>query len=127
MWEYVVYIFAGAITFPFIVTVALYFGAKSLQKNKWKAIHTAVGWSTIFYIVAVSIVLNILFQHSFIGWILLIFLLLLAVLLIYQRKIHTDIELLKAFKILWRASFLLFACLYIVLGCIYIVLEVWGG
>ncbi|GLO65896.1 MULTISPECIES: DUF3397 family protein [Oceanobacillus] len=127
MKDILIYTFATAISFPFIVTIGIYWISKWTRSSNWKAIHVAVHWSTLFYIIAVSIILNLLLQQSFIGFILLFFLIFLMLIIIYQRKKQTDVELLKAFRIVWRGAFLLFFTLYFLLGCIYIVNGVWGG
>ncbi|MFS0751945.1 DUF3397 domain-containing protein [Oceanobacillus sp. 1P07AA] len=127
MKDIMIYVIATAISFPFIMTIGIYWIAKWTRSSNWKAIHIAVHWSTLFYIIAVSIILNILLQQSFIGLILLFFLVFLTLIIIYQRKSQTDIELFKALKIVWRGSFLLFFTLYFLLGCIYVVNGVWGG
>lgn len=126
MWDILTYTFATAISFPFIVTIGIYLIAKWMRSSNWKAIHLAVHWSTLFYIIAIIIILNILLQQSFIGFILLFFLVFLMLIIIYQRKKQTDVELLKALKIVWRGAFLLFFSLYFLLGCIYVVNGVWG-
>ncbi|BAC13415.1 hypothetical conserved protein [Oceanobacillus iheyensis HTE831] len=126
MGDIFIYIIASAISFPFFVTLSIYWIAKWARSSNWKAIHLAVHWSTLFYIIAVGIILNILLQQSFIGLILLFFLIFLTIIIIYQRRTQTDVELFKAIKIVWRGAFLLFFTMYFLLGFIFVVNGVWS-
>lgn len=51
-------------------------------------------------------------------------LLVLAILIFYQWKTNIDIEIKKAFKILWKICFLLFFIGYVLLTIIGIMMEI---
>lgn len=115
MWSIITYSIAGALTVPFVVTWLIYKCNRSLKKTKLYAFHKAVTWTTILYILAVIMLCKIIFGHFFIGYIFVYYLIFMAVIIIYQRINHTDVIFGKAWKIVWRFSFLLFSCLYIIL------------
>ncbi|GGP15756.1 DUF3397 domain-containing protein [Oceanobacillus neutriphilus] len=124
MRDYIYYTLALFIAFPFIITFLAYWITKLTKKHTWKAVHNAVQWSAIFFILGVGILLQLLFGRSFFGWIILLFLISLAGILIQQYRNQTEIEVSKAIKIVWRSAFLLFSSAYIILGFIYIISEV---
>ncbi|WP_081498504.1 DUF3397 family protein [Oceanobacillus massiliensis] len=77
--------------------------------------HTAVNWTTVLYIAAVVLLLEIVAGRSFLGWLFVLFIGSLAVIIFYQWKNRTEIELRKAVKIIWRISFLVYLLLYVLL------------
>ncbi|WP_067728290.1 DUF3397 domain-containing protein [Oceanobacillus damuensis] len=115
MFEYIIHILAFFVTLPIIATVSIYFISVKFHNKKLKAVHTAVNWTTVLYIIAVSLLLHLIFDRSFFGWLIVYFILSLSVIIIYQWKTRTEIELGKALKIIWRFSFLLFLLLYVLL------------
>lgn len=116
MFDYIIYFVSFFITIPIFATVLVYMLAvKVLHRKRLTAVHTAVNWTTILYVITVAILFDIIFGYSFIGWLFVIFIILLAMIIIYQWKTHTDVEFLKALRIIWRISFLLFLMLYVIL------------
>ena len=116
MFDYIIYFVSFFITIPIFATVLVYMLAvKVLHRKRLKAVHAAVNWTTILYVITVAILFDIIFGYSFIGWLFVIFIILLAMNIIYQWKTHTDVEFLKALRIIWRISFLLFLMLYVIL------------
>ncbi len=126
MRDYIYYILALFIAFPFVVTFLAYGITKLRKKHTWKAVHNAVQWSAIFFILGVGVLLQLLFDRSFFGWIILLFLVSLTGILIHQYRKQADIEVSKAVKIVWRSAFLLFACAYLILSIIYIILAIFS-
>ncbi|WP_080874845.1 DUF3397 domain-containing protein [Oceanobacillus timonensis] len=124
MRDYIYYTLALFIAFPFIVTFLVYWITKLSKKHTWKAVHNAVQWSAIFFILGTGVLLQLLFDRNFFGWIILLFLISLTGILIQQYRTQQDIELSKAIKIVWRSAFLLFASVYLILSVIYIILEI---
>src|SRR5690625_413667 len=86
--------------------------------NKLKAFHAALNWTTLLYIIAVTIMLGIVFDRSFVGIVLIFLLLSLSLIVFIQWRMGQDVQIKKAAKLLWRISFLLFFLLY---GCLMIV------
>ncbi|WP_249869877.1 DUF3397 family protein [Oceanobacillus saliphilus] len=124
MFEYIIYIISIFITIPFIATILVYLASVKIHNKKLKAVHTAVNWTTAFYVIAVSMLLYLIFERSFISWMIIIFILSISAIIIYQWKTRTEVELGKALKIIWRFSFLLFLLLYVVLVLIGIIQKI---
>lgn len=115
MLKVTIYFIALLIAFPIIATLLLYWLSEKIFKHKLKAVHFAVNWTTLLYIIADLILLFILFEWQLTGIVITILLGLLAIIMIIQWKTNTDVQFLKAFKLLWRICFLFFALLYICL------------
>lgn len=120
MTDYLFAAIAICVAFPFSITILVYGITKIQKKHTWKAIHHAVQWSSIFFILAVCMLLQLLFDKNFLGWIILLLILGLVWALIHQYRNQTEIKFSKAVKIVWRSSFLIFSSTYILLSCIYI-------
>ncbi len=115
MLEVVIHIISFFITVPMVASFIVYVISMIRLRNLWKAIHMMVDWTTLFYILAVMIMLLVLFERHFFGYILIFLLTTLSVIIFNQWKKERDIQLKKAVKLLWRISFLLFFFLY---GCL---------
>lgn len=115
MLEAVTHIISFFITVPMVASFIVYVISMGRLGNPWKAIHMMVDWTTLFYILAVMIMLLVLFERHFFGYILIFLLTTLSVIIFNQWKKERDIQLKKAVKLLWRISFLLFFFLY---GCL---------
>ncbi len=114
MLDIIIYIISFFVTIPIIASLLVYIISMIVERNKLKAIHNMVAWTTCFYIIAVAIMLTLILDRSFVGVILIFFLVLLSLIVFIQWKTKRDIELKRAVKLLWRISFLLFFFLY---GC----------
>lgn len=115
MLDYLIYIVSFFITIPFVVTILIYLVATKLYHHKLKAIHTSVNWTTLLYIIAVSLMFQNIIGRSLIGWMIILFISALAIMIIFQWKSGAEVEFRKALKIVWRLSFLLFVLLYFAL------------
>ncbi|SFB18813.1 Protein of unknown function [Lentibacillus halodurans] len=116
--------FAGTIiTMPILATIVVYLAGVKVFRHKWKAVHTAVNWTTFLYIIAVGTMLKIMFGNSFSGIILAILLAMFAVIATVQWKMYTEVVFAKVFKVFWRVCFLLFLLLYCLLVLTGIVLH----
>lgn len=124
MINYMSIIIAIMITYPIIPTWLVYKIANKLVKQKWRALHITINWTTILYILATIVMLHILFEQYFIGIILGFILLLLAVIIIWQWKTRTEVLFKKAIKILWRLCFVIFLFTYFILAFYGIVIRV---
>src|SRR5699024_1715777 len=115
MLNFTIYFIALIITFPIIATFLLYWLAAKLFKHRLKAVHFAVNWSARIAIVPDLILIRILVRLQLTGILVMILLILMAVIMIIQWKVNTDVQFFKALKILWRTCFLVFLLLYICL------------
>ncbi|HAM82147.1 DUF3397 domain-containing protein [Ornithinibacillus bavariensis] len=115
MFDFVLFILAFIITIPIVATVGLYFILKLVYGNPIRALHKAVNWTTILHIIAGNVLLTNLFNGNYIGYIIVFLLLLLTILITFQWKKHTEVDIKKALKLSWRLCFLIFFCFYIVL------------
>ncbi len=107
------YLPISLIVLPILMTLLFYFFGVHFTGNRWKSIHKASQWTAIFYVIAVSLLLEKIFQHGFIGYILILLIIILAVILIIQWKKDTEVTLLSGLRLLWRISFLLFSLTYV--------------
>lgn len=112
MLDFMIYTLSFFITIPFLASLLVYLVSMVLDRNKLKAVHRLVNWTTIFYIIAVTMMLSIIFNLSFISIVLILLLSLLTLIIFIQWKTKRDVEITRAVKLLWRISFLLFFVLY---------------
>lgn len=103
------------IVLPILSTVIIYQIRFNVVGNQWKAIHTAVQLSAIFYVAAVVSLFKLLFGSYFIGYTLILLICVLAGLLIWQWKKEMEVVFLKGLKFLSRIIFLSFFIGYIFL------------
>jgi len=109
------YIIAFIITVPVFATWLVYFIIAKWNRPKLKAFHQAVNWTTLLYIIAVSILIWLNFHINLTGIIIIFFLSALAIIIFMQWKMNEEVLLSKALKLLWRFFFLVFAFLYVCL------------
>lgn len=114
--EYMIYFISALVTIPFVSTYIVYLINKSLSVHQWKAVHQSVQWTNILYISSCMIIVQVLFNRSIFWLIILLHLLMLIGVMIYQWKKQVDISLLHIFKIVWRASFIMFFLSYFLLA-----------
>ncbi|MCG5103585.1 DUF3397 domain-containing protein [Oceanobacillus alkalisoli] len=117
MLDIIVYVLSFFITIPLLASFLVYIISMIRERNKLKAFHSAVNWTTILYIIAVTIMLGIIFDRSFVGVVLIFLLISLSLIIFIQWRTGRDVQFKKAAKLLWRISFLLFFILY---GCLMI-------
>lgn len=115
IWDIIVYVIGILITIPFMSTAAVYFASKKLHSNERRAVHAAVNWTTLCYIIAVLAMLETIFGRSFLSYILVLLLSMFAVIVVFQWKRYTEVVFNRVFKVFWRACFLIFLLLYVLL------------
>lgn len=116
-----------SITFPILVTVVVYVFSIKQLRSKWKAVHTAVNYTTLFYILSVITVLYNLTNQMFVAHVLIFLIFLLGISVVFQWKTKGEIIFKYAWKVFWRFTFLLFLSLHIcvmVIGLVITVLQV---
>jgi len=104
------------IIIPIILTYCFFKVVYLFRKNKWRAIHLSVQLTTIFYVIAITIMINELFQLNVTSYMIIFHIALLAILLIIQWKTKTEVILYDGLKIMSRLSFLIFFLFYICLS-----------
>lgn len=122
---FLVYLISGLITVPFFSTYLVYFLSKKIHHHQWRAIHQAVHYTTLLYIIAVHIIVQLLFNYSLVWLIILLHLFILMIVIIYQRRKYTDINMVLGFKLLWRISFLIFFVSYVILIVYGMIKYIW--
>lgn len=122
MVDVIIYIIAFLMTVPIVLTALIYYLSIKFHRPVWKAVHTAVNWTTIFYMMAVILIFN-MFDIRVIGIVLVFFLFLLGLFIYMQWRFNTEVKVTKAFKLAWRICFLLFLFLYVCLVIIGIIIE----
>ncbi|MBT2216946.1 DUF3397 family protein [Virgibacillus dakarensis] len=115
MLDIIIYSIAFIITAPILTTWVVYQFSVKIYRQKWRAFHTAVNWTTIWYILAVMTLMSVIFNNSFYGWIIVLLLCILSIIIVIQWKTRTEVDFKRAFKGFWRFTFLLFSLLYICL------------
>ena len=118
MLDIITYTISVLITAPLLASFIVYIISMLIERNKWKAIHRVVNWTTIFYIIAVLVMLELIFDRSFLSFTIIFFLVILTLIIFIQWKDKKDVQFIKAIKLLTRILFLLFFLLY---GCFMII------
>ncbi|CUA81041.1 DUF3397 domain-containing protein [Anoxybacillus suryakundensis] len=105
---------AVMIVMPFFSFFFMFVLAKTVFRRKGKrAFHFAVNGSTIFFIFAVHVLLQAIFQRSYIVELLIFFIVTFMIGMILYWKKTGDVSLQRTFKLYWRMQFLLFTTAYI--------------
>lgn len=111
-------IFSYALAFfiiaPFMVTAIVYFISLKLGIHPVRAFHKAINYSTVVYMISVSMMLKAIFGSYYLAASLTFILLILVTIVIIQWKIHNEILFPKMIKLFWRVSFLIYFMLYVI-------------
>lgn len=124
MVNYIGMMIAFLITFPLLPTFLTYKISKKIVNHKLRALHIAINWTTILYILATITMLKNIFGRQFIGIISALILFLLTIIIIWQWKTKTEVLLSRAIKILWRLCFLIFISTYTILAIYGIMIRI---
>ncbi|WP_062513331.1 DUF3397 domain-containing protein [Halobacillus sp. KGW1] len=112
MSDLFVYVIAGIVTLPIPFLILFYLCARKMSRYKLKALHRTANYTAPVFILAVHVLLIVLFDRSFLSVIIILLLLLFAASIIAQYKWKEEVRFLRAWRSLWRVSFLLFMVLY---------------
>lgn len=115
MVNVIIYCIAFFITAPIIATLIMYRLATKRFTHQLKAIHFAANWTVILYMIADLVLIAIIFERQLVSSMFITLISLLAIIVIMQWKVKTEVDFVKAFKLLWRICFLVFLLLYIFL------------
>lgn len=108
---------------PPFISFFVYYLSKLIVKHKRRAFHIMIAWTTIFYIVVASWLLEEIISYNVIGMTPVVLLLLLSIILIIQWRIRTEVVLRNGLKILWRLLFLIFIPIYFCLLIYQLIIE----
>jgi len=105
-------ILATSVTIPILVIFIVYWISCFVTKSRKKSLHLSVDFSTIFFIIAVHILITVIWGKSLL-WIILLFLILIATVFVFlQWKFNNEIVFKKVWKGFWRFNFLFFSFSY---------------
>ncbi|MFD1849154.1 DUF3397 domain-containing protein [Oceanobacillus bengalensis] len=124
MVNVLIYIFAFFITIPIIATFIVFWLSVKRGKSKQKSVHVAVNWTYPLFFVAIVILFRVIFDIGIFSYLFIFLLTVLMIILFLQWKLHTDIKLAKALKVLVRVTFLVFLFLYICLLLIGLIQQI---
>ncbi|MBH0229043.1 DUF3397 domain-containing protein [Halobacillus yeomjeoni] len=112
MSQFMISMVALILTLPIPFLVVFYFFARKWSRYKTKAVHRTAHVCAPVFILAVHVLAYVIFEQSFLSYILIFLCIILGVSLIVQYKLHEEIQLRRAFKGFFRASFLIFTLFY---------------
>ncbi|GAA5415003.1 hypothetical protein Pryu01_00027 [Paraliobacillus ryukyuensis] len=115
------------VTFPIFATISIYYMIKWTTGNKKRALHRSITYTTIFYILSVMMMLQTLFGSGYLGLIIILLLFGLMTTVIVQWKLTETIIFKRAWKIFWRATFLIFFLGHFILGTVGIIITMING
>ncbi|MGX4669131.1 DUF3397 family protein [Cerasibacillus sp. JNUCC 74] len=116
-----IYLLSFFITIPIFATWLTYIIISKWARHPLRAVHFAVTWTTPLYVIAVIFLIAIIFDVNVVGIILALLLISIAIIIMFQWKRNTEVLLIKAVKLMWRFTFLLFFllyCLFVIIGIV---------
>ncbi|PKG22138.1 DUF3397 domain-containing protein [Niallia nealsonii] len=115
------------VLFPYFCYVLVFSICKLVTKKHRFSFYLALDASTIFFISSVHFIMQTIWGISFLGYILLVVVVIGLVLVIYHWRIQKqEINYKKVLRAFWRVNFLIFFCIYFILstyGIIYYITE----
>lgn len=124
MSDLFVYTIAFLVTLPLPFLVIFYLCARKWSKHKLKALHRTANYTAPIFILSVHVLLVVLFDRSFLPFIIVFLLILLGMSMVAQYKMNEEVRLFRALKGFWRVSFLLFILFYMGLSTFGLVTRV---
>lgn len=109
------------LTIPFLFTLLFYVMMDIFRVHKWRKIHLTVQWSALFFVAGVIFIVNEMYDLFILSYVLIAFILFLAVHITSQWRKQMPISLVKAIVLLLRTAFLLFFGAYLILLTMYAV------
>lgn len=115
------------VLFPYFSYLFIFIICKLITKKQRFSFHLALDVSTLFFILSVHFIMKTIWGISFLGYILLLLIVIGAVLIIYHWKIkQQEINYKKVFQAFWRVNFLVFFGIYFIFstyGVIYYMIK----
>ena len=100
---------------PLSGTILVFTVFKLFQKTTKKALHMALDYTTILYIISVHFLIITLWEKSFFWLIILVMLVIAMVFVFVHWKVKEEIIVKRVWKGFWRVNFILFFFVYFVL------------
>jgi hypothetical protein len=102
-------------TVPLLGLIIVFVSSKFITKNSRKAVHMALDYSTVLFIISVHFLIVTILGKSFF-WLIILEIILSAMLFsIVHWKVKGEIVINKVLKGVWRFNFLFFFTVYIAL------------
>lgn len=127
MLSFIASVISFFVLFPYFCYVIVFSICKLITKKHRFSVHIALDVSTLFFIVSVHFIMQIIWGKSFLGY---IFLTLAAIgagsVIYYWRVNQQEIHYKKMFRTFLRVSFLIFAGIHIIFstyGVIYYIIR----
>lgn len=115
MTHIIAYLLAAAITIPPLATWIYYLIVKRFIHKRRNAFLHSVQTTAVFYIFSVMIMLQIILQHTVIGYMIGFLAVLFIIVVLMHYKYRGEIVFKHVWRIFLRICFLLFGPLYILL------------
>ncbi|MFP7479212.1 DUF3397 domain-containing protein [Terribacillus saccharophilus] len=115
MTHLIAYLLAAAITVPPLATWIYYLIARRIIHKRRNAFLHSVQTTAVFYIFSVMIMLQIILQHTVIGYMIGFLAVLFIMVVLLHYKYRGEIVFKHVWRIFLRICFLLFGPLYILL------------
>ena len=100
---------------PILGTIVFFTVIKLFLKTTKKALHMALDYTTILYIISVHFLIMTLWEKSLFWLIILVMLVIAMVFVFVHWKIKEEIIVKRVWKGFWRFNFILFSFTYFVL------------
>lgn len=104
---------------PFIFTIFISIIVRLFRVHQWRRVHLVAQWTALAYVAGVIILIEEMYNQFILSYVLISFLLFLAIHVTVQWYKQSPISLMKAIVLLLRIVFLLFLTAYITLLTIY--------
>ncbi len=101
------------LSIPILGLFLIFMAVKLISKDTHRSVHMALDCSTILFIISVHFLLKTIWGHSFLGFILLVMVLIAMGFVLVHWKLKGEINFKKVIKGFWRFNFLFFFLAYL--------------
>ncbi|PKR78528.1 hypothetical protein CEY16_01870 [Halalkalibacillus sediminis] len=102
-------------TIPYLSFIIIFILLKRFTGQSTYSTKLAADLSSILFIIAVNALLFMIFDQSFLVWTLVFYLVLLGIIITFQRTRDIHIDIWKACRQVWRGGFIFWALSYLIL------------
>ncbi|MGP4072553.1 DUF3397 domain-containing protein [Piscibacillus sp. B03] len=99
-------------TMPYITFFIIFFVYRKLTNQATRSTKLAADLSNVFFLLAVNAILFIIFNHSFLVYFFLLLLIGVIIVICIQWKKEEEVNIRRAFRVVWRLAFIVFAISY---------------
>ncbi|MFD2925417.1 DUF3397 domain-containing protein [Halobacillus naozhouensis] len=107
-----IYMIAALVTMPLLFLWISYFIAMKWHRSKKKAVRQCTQYTVPFLVLGIHVLLLVLFEESYLSWIIIFLLVILSLSVIIQYKIYEEVQLGRTFKVFLRLSFVMLLAVY---------------